>query len=159
MSFLLGGEKAASAMATKGSVFVDTSGWAYLVDRNAELHHTVQAIYQQVVAQRRLLVTTNYIIAELVALLTSRSRIPRQQIVLFIDALKTTPHIEVIHIDLDLDAASWTLLKAHADKEWSLVDASSFVVMSKHGMMEALTTDHHFTQAGFVRLPASNSIK
>ena len=159
MNFLLVGGKAASAMATRGSVFVDTSGWAYLVDRNAELHHPVHAIYQQMMAQRRLLVTTNYIIAELVALLTSRSRIPRQQIVLFIDALKTTPHVEVIHIDLDLDAASWTLLKAHADKEWSLVDASSFVVMSKHGMTEALTTDHHFTQAGFVRLPARNSIK
>ncbi len=97
-------------MATRGSVFVDTSGWAYLVDRSAELHHSVHAIYQQMMSQRRLLVTTNYIIAELVALLTSRSRIPRQQIVLFIDALKTTPHIEVIHIDLDLDAASWTLL-------------------------------------------------
>src|SRR5579859_7322438 len=55
MSFLLGGGKAASVMATKGSVFVDTSGWAYLVDRSAELHHSVHAVYQQIVAQRRLL--------------------------------------------------------------------------------------------------------
>src|SRR5260370_21731673 len=110
-------------------------------------------------AQRRLLVTTNYIIGELVALLTSRSRIPRQQIVMFIDALKTASHVEVIHIDVDLAAASWTFLKSHADKEWSLVDASSFVVMSKHGMTEALTTYHHCTQAGSVLLPARNSIK
>src|SRR5258708_30609097 len=111
MKFLLGGEKAASAMATKGSVFVDTSGWAYLVDRSAELHHSVHAVYQQMMAHRRLLVTTNYIIAELVALLTSRSRIPRQQIVMFIDALKTSSHVEVIHIDVDLYAASCTFLK------------------------------------------------
>ena len=39
-------------------------------------------------------------------------------------------------------------------KEWSLVDASSFVVMTRYGMTEALTTDYHFTQAGFARLPA-----
>ena len=141
-------------MATRTSLFVDTSGWAYLVDRNAQIHREIQTVYQEALTQQRLLVTTNYVIAELVALLATRSRISRQQIVMFIDALKDTPHIKVIHIDTDLDAAAWALLKARMDKEWSLVDASSFVVMNKFGMTEALTTDHHFTQAGFVRLPA-----
>jgi predicted nucleic acid-binding protein len=32
------------------------------------------------------------------------------------------------------------------------VDAASFVVMSERGITEALTTDQHFEQAGFVRL-------
>jgi predicted nucleic acid-binding protein len=35
---------------------------------------------------------------------------------------------------------------------WSLVDCASFVVMRQQGIVEALTTDHHFEQAGFVRL-------
>lgn len=140
-------------MATKNSLFVDTSGWAYLVDRSTALHRDVQTIYQQAIAQQRLLVTTNYIIAELVALLTSRSRISRQQIVLFIDALKAASQVEIIHINTELDAEAWMLLKKRADKEWSLVDVSSFVVMARYGMTEALTTDHHFTQAGFVQIP------
>ena len=38
------------------------------------------------------------------------------------------------------------------DKEWSLTDCISFVVMREHGLTEALTADHHFEQAGFVRL-------
>lgn len=92
-------------------------------------------------------------IAELVALLSGRSRIPRQQIFAFIDTLKTAPHVQIVHIDTGLDAQAWALLKARPDKEWSLVDASSFVIMTTYGMTEALTTDHHFTQAGFVRLP------
>lgn len=140
-------------MATKNSLFVDTSGWAYLVDGSTALHHDVRTIYQQAIAQQRLLVITNYIIAELVALLTSRSRISRQQIVLFIDALKAAPQVEIIHINTELDAEAWVLLKKRADKEWSLVDVSSFVVMTRYGMTEALTTDHHFTQAGFVQIP------
>src|SRR5579864_4682281 len=86
-------------MATRNSLFVDTSGWAYLADRSTILHHEVQTAYQQALTRQRLLVTTNYIIAELVALLTSRSRISRQQIVLFIDALKSAPHVEVIHMN------------------------------------------------------------
>lgn len=140
-------------MATRNSLFVDTSGWAYLADRSTDLHRDVQTIYQQTLARQWLLVTTNYIIAELVALLTSRSRISRQQIVMFVDALKAAPQVEVIHIYTELDTAAWLLLKTRTDKEWSLVDASSFVVMTRYGLTEALTTDHHFTQAGFVKLP------
>jgi predicted nucleic acid-binding protein len=141
-------------MAARNSLFIDTSGWAYLVDRHNPLHDGVRAVYQHALNQQRLLVTTNYVIAELVPLLASRSRISRQQIFTFVDALKTAPHIQIIHIDATLDAGAWALLKARIDKEWSLVDASSFVIMTMHGMTEALTTDHHFTQAGFVRLPA-----
>jgi len=37
------------------------------------------------------------------------------------------------------------------DKEWSLVDCSSMVVMARRGIAEAFTSDHHFEQAGFVR--------
>lgn len=35
------------------------------------------------------------------------------------------------------------------DKEWSLTDCISFVVMQDEGILEALTGDHHFEQAGF----------
>jgi predicted nucleic acid-binding protein len=141
-------------MATRNSIFVDTSGWAYLLDRNSDFHPDVQTIYQQAVERNRLLITTNYVIAELVALLSSRSRVSRQHIIAFVDTLKASPHIEIIHIDTNLDTSAWALLKAYTDKKWSLVDASSFVIMTSYGMTEAITTDHHFSQAGFVRLPA-----
>ncbi|HYG76295.1 MAG TPA: hypothetical protein VEK08_14920 [Planctomycetota bacterium] len=35
------------------------------------------------------------------------------------------------------------------DKDWSLTDCISFVVMEDHSITDALTGDHHFTQAGF----------
>jgi predicted nucleic acid-binding protein len=38
------------------------------------------------------------------------------------------------------------------DKSWSLTDCISFVVMRERGIVEALTGDHHFEQAGFVAL-------
>ena len=96
--------------------------------------------------------TTNYILAELVALLTARLRLERPLILTIIDLLKAMQPLEIIHVDTTLDDAAWALLKARPDKNWSLVDATSFVVMTAHGMTQALTTDHHFTQAGYVRL-------
>lgn len=44
------------------------------------------------------------------------------------------------------------LYNARSDKNWSLTDCISFVVMRQYGMSDALTADHHFEQAGFVAL-------
>jgi len=48
---------------------------------------------------------------------------------------------------------SMSLLQQYTDKEWSLVDAASFVVMRQLGISEAFTSDHHFSQAGFIQRP------
>jgi hypothetical protein len=37
----------------------------------------------------------------------------------------------------------------HDDKQWSLTDCLSFVVMRERGLKTALTGDRHFVQAGF----------
>jgi predicted nucleic acid-binding protein len=41
------------------------------------------------------------------------------------------------------------LYQKRGDKEWSLTDCILFVVMTREGIAEALTGDHHFEQAGF----------
>ena len=140
-------------MPTTHDLFVDTSGWAYYLDRRDARHSEIVAIIQHALNQRRHLVTTNYIILELVALLSSRYHLPRQQVVAAINAIKADAAVEVVYVEQAIDKESWSLLEARLDKEWSLVDASSFVIMKRFGMTQALTTDHHFTQAGFIRIP------
>jgi predicted nucleic acid-binding protein len=39
-------------------------------------------------------------------------------------------------------------LHAQSDKTYSVCDAVSCLLMRERGLTEALTTDHHFTQAG-----------
>jgi predicted nucleic acid-binding protein len=141
-------------MPTKTDLFVDTSGWAYYLDRQDPLFPRVAALVRSAVTQKRHLVTTNYIIAELVALLSNRYHLPRQQVIKAINALKIDEAVEIVHVDQSTDSEAWGLLEVRPDKEWSLVDASSFVVMKRFSMTQALTTDHHFTQAGFIRLPS-----
>jgi uncharacterized protein len=38
------------------------------------------------------------------------------------------------------------------DKNWSLTDCASFLIMEEERLTAALTHDHHFTQAGFQAL-------
>ena len=99
-----------------------------------------------------MLITTNYVLAELIALFHRPLRVPRSMLFRYIDTLKATPYVHIVYVDQILDTSGWDLLKARSDKSWSLVDAVSFALMQKRSITEALTTDHHFAQAGFVPL-------
>lgn len=133
-------------------IFADTAGWGHLIDSSQPYHSQAAAIYRRARREGRRFITTNYILTELVALLISPLRLPRPRIAAFIESLKTSPNVEIVHIDAALDGRSWEFFKQRDDKEWTLVDCSSFVLMKERRMTEAFTTDHHFEQAGYVCL-------
>ena len=133
-------------------VLIDTAGWASLFVQTESQYQSARVWFDEWFRPGVAMVTTNYILAELVALFTSPLRVPRAQQFRYIDTIKSARYVQVVHIDSELDAAAWALLKTRPDKTWSLVDAASFVVMTNQGITEALTTDHHFEQAGFTRL-------
>ena len=133
-------------------VFADTSGWAshFLEkDRNHAKASTLITQWQQ---QNRIVVTTNYVLSELVALLSSFHGQQRLAILNYIKTIRTADWVEILHVDKSLDEKAWQLLASRLDKKWSLVDAVSFVVMQERKLTEALTADRHFEQAGFVPL-------
>ncbi len=134
------------------NIFVDTSGWGNLVDNSQPYHQIAVNFYQTTTRDKYKLITTNYIIGELTTLLSSPLRIPRSKIIAFIDSLKQSNYVEIIHIDQTTDLSAWELFKQRPDKNWSLVDCSSFIVMKQKQLSQALTNDHHFEQAGFIRL-------
>jgi predicted nucleic acid-binding protein len=132
--------------------FGDTSGLAEYFVPTQPFHRAANALVRQWWRSKTRVVTTSYVIAELVALLTSPLRLPRSRLTAVIDLIKTAGWIEIVHVDEALDAEAWNLLKVRRDKEWSLADCAGFVLMQRRGITEALATDHHFEQAGFVRL-------
>ena len=134
------------------SVFVDTAGWASLFVKTETHHPAAKVWFTQARRGDVGLITTNYVLIELVALLNSPLHVPRADLFRYVDAVKTAPYVRLIHIDETIDEQAWKLLKSREDKAWSLVDATSFIVMEQLGILEALTIDHHFEQAGLVRL-------
>jgi uncharacterized protein len=87
-------------------LFVDTSGWACLFDASQSNHSQATQIFTQTRQQQMLVITTNYVIAELVALFHSPLRLPRPQIFQIVDSLKTALYLEIIYIDQTTDAAA-----------------------------------------------------
>ena len=66
--------------------------------------------------------------------------------------LQADPNTEVIPLSQALFEKGVELYAARPDKDWSVTDCISFVVMRQRGLTEALTADRHFEQAGFKAL-------
>jgi predicted nucleic acid-binding protein len=66
--------------------------------------------------------------------------------------IRANPDITILPCTDQLLDEGIHLYGQRPDKEWSLTDCISFVVMQQEGLTEALTGDHHFEQAGFVAL-------
>jgi predicted nucleic acid-binding protein len=132
-------------------VFADTSGWAAFLIQTEPSHAAARGLLQTWQERSTTVVTTNSVLAELIALFV-RFRMPRTLQIRSVEAIRAAEWVEVVHMDPELDGAAWALLRARVDKNWSLVDCASFVVMQRRGIAEALTTDGHFEQAGFLRL-------
>jgi uncharacterized protein len=75
------------------------------------------------------------------------------------EALHEYPRVEVIPVFKDLFAEGAALYRRHKDKEWGMTDCLSFVVMRRRGIIEALTADAHFSQAGFLPLLRDSSLR
>lgn len=128
-------------------MLLDTSGLFFILDPNDPGHSRASALFRG--AFRR--ITHNYVLAELVALASAR-RVPRPRALQFMGELRRNPLIRTVFVDEALHDNAFELLNRRKDKAWSLCDAVSFLVMEAQDEIEALTTDHHFEQAGFVRL-------
>ncbi|MBF2079074.1 MAG: type II toxin-antitoxin system VapC family toxin [Synechococcales cyanobacterium T60_A2020_003] len=139
-------------------LFVDTSRWASFFDSREPTHRQAAQILTTAYQNQHTIVTSNYILTELVSLLHSPLRIPRSKLFTIIDTIKATPYLDIIHIDLATDADAWNLCKSRSDRAWSLVDCSSFILMQRQNIQAALTTDRHFDQAGFIRLLNSSTL-
>jgi predicted nucleic acid-binding protein len=96
------------------------------------------------------IITTEWILAEVGdALVQSCMRPAFLQVLHSAQNDATTTIIEANH---DLFMRGVELFAERADKDWSLTDCISFVVMEMQGIREALTADRHFQQAGFTAL-------
>lgn len=131
-------------------IFIDTAAWIALLNSRDALHQKARLIMDDLIKNKNPLVTTEFVLME-VADAISDPRF-RQKTIDFIDNLLLLPILLVIPASQDLWKAGWELYKQRSDKEWGLTDCTSFIVMKQENIKIAFTADHHFEQAGFIKL-------
>jgi predicted nucleic acid-binding protein len=129
------------------TVFADTSFWVALL-RPRDQYRAVSLRWKAWLTSHRVhLVTTEAVLWEWLNLCASQET--RGPAALSYRDCQSDERIEVIPWRTRWTSAAFALYEQRLDKEWSLTDCLSFEIMRTRRMTEALTADHHFTQAGF----------
>jgi uncharacterized protein len=133
----------------KPQVFVDTAAWIAILNADDSLNSQAEAELNRLLQQRTLLITTEFVLLEVADALSVSCF--RQQAAGFIYDCWQSSILEVIQGSHALFAKGLSLFEQRADKDWGLTDCTSFIVMQERRIREALTSDRHFEQAGFIK--------
>ena len=125
-------------------IFADTFYYLALLSQDDAAHELAVEVSRKL---RCPIITTAWIMTEVADGLAKTSR--RTLFGELLRQLRNDPHVVVIEMSRELFDRGVELYSNRADKEWSLTDCISFVVMDDRRLTEALTADHHFEQAGF----------
>ena len=97
------------------------------------------------------LLTTGFVLTEFADGCSSPAS-RRMALAQAMNELQGNPEVTIIPCTQPLFEDGLDLFLQRPDKEWSLTDCVSFVIMQREGITDALTGDKHFEQAGFVAL-------
>lgn len=130
-------------------VLIDTSAYYAALNLRAEQHAKALETFALVGSQRRILYTTNLIVAEAHAL--ALTRLGRTVATDFLQRIYEG-ETGVVRVRAGDERRARHIILTHDDKDYTLTDATSFAVMERIGITTAFTFDRHFAQYGFTIL-------
>ena len=130
--------------------FADTSFWVALLNRRDDRSSLARELWKAH-ADRGVL-TSNHVRGETWTVL--RRRAGHGHARAFLDALSAAGRVSLVHVSPELEDEALRWLRQHDERPYSFVDATSFLVMRRHGLADALAFDGDFSAAGFVELRA-----
>jgi predicted nucleic acid-binding protein len=128
-------------------IFVDTSAWLALNDRNDQYHSEAVSKLNIVTKQKIELITSEYVVDESITII--RYRVSHKAAVVFGDSLMNSTIVTVADITEEERFKAWMLFKKYDDKELSFTDCTSFALMNKLRLRKVFAFDDHFKQIGF----------
>ena len=127
--------------------FADTAYFIALLNPRDALHAEAVTLFED---DHEQLVTTEWVLCEVAASFSQPAN--RHLFSALLASLQDSPDAAVEQSNPRLFQRGCDLFLSRPDKGWSLTDCISFLVMSDHGLTDALTADRHFEQAGFTVL-------
>lgn len=131
----------------KDLCFIDTVCWIALLNRQDRLHEPADQHYKKLMKTGFRFLTTSAVLEETANALCDP--LYKSAVVTFFHTLEKSSRVDIVFVDPVLWSKGWLLYEQRPDKAWSLTDCISLEVMREQKIYDALTSDHHFEQAGF----------
>jgi len=129
-------------------LFVDTSGFFAAINTADTNHDEARGVFTRAAAEHLRVFTTNFVVAETHALLLVREGRP---IALQFLRNLATSNVSLVRVTAADEAAAVAIIEQYDDTGFSYTDASSFAIMRRLGVDEALSLERHFAQFGIRR--------
>jgi uncharacterized protein len=129
----------------RSKLFLDASYAIALASETDENHSKAVELSIVIAEQGIPMVTTRAVLLEIGNGLARRHR---RAAIKLLDSIESDDDIEVVTPTKELYERALDMYRRYLDKDWGLTDCLSFVVMRDRGILEALTADDHFRQAG-----------
>ena len=131
-------------------LFADTVYWIALTNSFDQYH--AKAVEVSSALGNCRLFTTEAVLTEFLNALADKGPLVRAAAVEMVEAIMSNSQVTVIPQTRRTFSRSLAFYKARPDKGYSLTDCGSMLLMRERRLTEALTTDRHFEQEGFVAL-------
>ena len=128
-------------------IFADTYYYLALLNPRDSAHAMAVSLSQRGSGK---MITTEWVLTEVADAFAAPSL--RPAFLALLDSLEADEDVQTVRATRELFSRGIELYRDRPDKDWPLTDCISFVVMEEHKIVEALTADKHFQQAGFVTL-------
>lgn len=131
-------------------VFVDSSALIALGNRRDEYHKLAKKRFKEIEDAKKKFITTHGVILEVANTFSSAKYKPIA--IRLIEHVSQSEKWKIRNIDNELMEKGVEEFKRMKDKDWSLVDCISIIISKEHQIIDVMTNDHHFEQAGFTIL-------
>ena len=131
-------------------LFADTVYWIALTNSFDQYH--AKAIEVSSALGNCRLFTTEAVLTEFLNALADKGPLVRAAAVKMVETIMKNSQVTVIPQSRRTFSRSLAFYKARPDKGYSLTDCGSMLLMRERRLSQALTTDRHFEQEGFVAL-------
>ena|ERR1017187_9675829 len=128
--------------------FVDTSFWIALIS-TLDQGFDIATAFAHALNNSDELITSDFVIIEFLNYFSERGIRIRNQAAAFVKTLEKDARIRIVPLSIELYRRGFERFVRYADKDRSLTDCTSFLIMEDMGLVNALTFDRHFAQAGF----------
>ncbi|TAN48834.1 MAG: PIN domain-containing protein [Methylococcaceae bacterium] len=124
---------------------VDTSAWFAYVNRNDPDHARIRNVFRTFSGR---LITSNFIFDETVTLCLYR--MGHKIAMIAGEILLDSSAVDLVRLTQEDERKAWTLFLSRPDKTYSFTDCTSFVLMKRLGLQQAIALDADFQQEGFL---------
>ena len=135
-------------------VFADAAYWIAVINPLDNLHTKAKEASKRLGQVR--IYTSEMVLTEVLNSLGGKGLTIRQKTVKMVESIINSANVEVMPQTSTLYRSALEFYKSRPDKDWGLTDCSSFIIMKEKSLVEALTSDHHFQQAGYQTLLAND---